>query len=49
MTLCSITLVAGCQKCPIVTVCPLKGIIGDYQKPEQPSTDSTRHPTQGKK
>jgi hypothetical protein len=35
MTLCPIALVAGCKKCPAFSVCPLKGVIGDY-KPEEP-------------
>lgn len=35
MTLCPIAIVAGCQKCPAVSVCPLKTIIGDAPKPEQ--------------
>lgn len=34
MTLCPIALVAGCQKCPAFTVCPLKSVVGDYKKPE---------------
>jgi hypothetical protein len=34
MTLCSIALAVGCKKCPAFSVCPLKGVIGDYQKPE---------------
>jgi hypothetical protein len=34
MTLCPIALAAGCNKCPIVSACPLKGVIGDYKKPE---------------
>lgn len=39
MTLCPIALVAGCAKCPAFNVCPLKGVIGDYKKPEeQPPT-----------
>ena len=36
MTLCPIALVAGCKKCPAFSVCPLKGVIGDYKKPEEP-------------
>ena len=32
MTLCPIALVVGCKKCPAVTVCPLKSVIGDYGK-----------------
>ena len=35
MTLCPIALVAGCKKCPAFSACPLKGVIGDYQKPEE--------------
>ena len=34
MTLCPLALVAGCRNCPIVALCPLKGVIGDDQKPE---------------
>ena len=32
MTLCPVALAVGCKKCPIFTVCPVKGIIGDYKK-----------------
>ncbi len=34
MTLCPIAIVAGCQKCPALKICPLKGVLGDYRKPE---------------
>lgn len=34
MTLCPIAIAVGCKKCPAFTVCPLKGVIGDYKKPE---------------
>jgi len=37
MTLCPIALVAGCTKCPAYSVCPLKGVIGDY-KPDDTQT-----------
>lgn len=39
MTLCPIALVAGCKKCPVVTACPLKSVIGDYQKPGETQTE----------
>jgi len=39
MTLCPIALAAGCQRCPAFSVCPLKGVIGDYKKPEEPPKD----------
>ncbi len=29
MTLCPLALTVGCKKCPIFSVCPLKGVIGD--------------------
>ena len=32
MTLCPIAIVASCKKCPAVSVCPLKTVIGDYMK-----------------
>ena len=32
MTLCPVALAAGCKKCPVVAVCPLKTVIGDYPK-----------------
>ena len=32
MTACPIAIVASCRKCPVFTVCPLKGVIGDYGK-----------------
>jgi hypothetical protein len=38
MTLCPIAIVAGCQKCPAFKVCPLKGVIGDQQKPSESKT-----------
>jgi hypothetical protein len=34
MTLCPIAVVAGCQKCPVFKVCPLKTVIGD--QPSKP-------------
>ena len=41
MTLCPIAIVAGCQKCPAFSVCPLKSVIGDAPKadakPEAPT------------
>ena len=32
MTLCPVALAASCKKCPIVSVCPLKTVLGDYPK-----------------
>ena len=40
MTLCPVALTAGCKKCPVFSVCPLKSVIGDQQKTDE--TDSKR-------
>lgn len=32
MTLCPIALVSGCRKCALFSMCPVKGVIGDYRK-----------------
>ena len=38
MTLCPVALAVGCKKCPIFSVGPVKGVIGDYKKePETPA------------
>lgn len=29
LTLCPVALAAGCRRCPIFSVCPLKSVIGD--------------------
>jgi len=47
MTLCPIALVVGCKKCPAFSVCPLKGVIGDYKKPEK--TQTNQHSGKAKK
>jgi hypothetical protein len=46
VTLCPIAIAAGCKKCPVFTVCPLKSVIGDHKpaneagkKPASPSSD----------
>ncbi len=36
MTICPIALAVGCRKCPIFAVCPVKGVIGDYRKDDDP-------------
>jgi hypothetical protein len=38
MTLCPIAIVAGCKNCPAFSVCPLKGVIGDYRQEEETQT-----------
>lgn len=36
MTLCPVALAVGCNKCPAFSMCPAKGIIGDYKKDAPP-------------
>jgi len=38
MTLCPVAIAVGCKKCPIFSVCPAKGVIGDYTKEDSAST-----------
>ena len=38
MTLCPVALAVGCEKCPIVKVCPAKSVIGDFEKEESDET-----------
>jgi hypothetical protein len=41
MTLCPIAIAVGCRKCPIVSVCPVKTVIGDFaQPPAKPAADA---------
>lgn len=35
MVICPVALAVGCRKCPIFRVCPVKGVIGDYKKPQE--------------
>lgn len=42
MTLCPIALASGCKKCAIFSMCPLKGVIGDYRKDDPPKRDAER-------
>jgi hypothetical protein len=40
MTLCPIAIAVGCKKCPAFAVCPVKSIIGDYNKDAETKTGS---------
>ena len=44
MTLCPVAIVAGCKKCPVYSVCPLKTVIGDAPKPGAASPPPARKP-----
>lgn len=50
MTLCPIAVVAGCRKCPLFSVCPLKTVIGDQSKAEEkPEAKNAPPPRQKRK
>ena len=53
MTVCPIAIAVGCKKCPIFSVCPVKGIIGDYKKeepaPKSASPDKAKAAAKGRK
>lgn len=40
MTVCPIALAVGCKKCAVFSVCPVKGVIGDYKAEEKPEAKS---------
>lgn len=42
MTVCPIAIVASCQKCPAVKVCPLKTVLGDYPKDDSAKTNNDK-------
>ncbi len=46
MTLCPIALAAGCNKCLAVTVCPLKSVLGNFQKPGESQTQQNSEKAQ---
>jgi hypothetical protein len=47
MTLCPIALVAGCQRCPLFTVCPLKTFVGDQGGKTEPTPTHPDEPDEG--
>jgi hypothetical protein len=49
MKLCPIAIVSGCAKCPIYKPCPLKGVIGDYVKPEDKKDAASKSATNKQK
>ena len=38
MTLCPIAIAVGCKKCPVYSICPVKGIIGDVKPDDAASS-----------
>lgn len=37
MTICPIAIAVGCEKCPAFKVCPLKTVLGDQKKADDPA------------
>ena len=44
MTLCPIAIAVGCKKCPAFSVCPLKEVIGDHKKEDDPAAKPASTP-----
>jgi hypothetical protein len=42
-------MAVGCKRCPIFSVCPAKGVIGDYKADESASTKEKPASTSGTK
>ncbi len=40
MTLCPYAIVAGCEKCPVLKICPLKSVIGNQSKQGSSKADN---------
>jgi hypothetical protein len=36
MTLCPVALAVGCEKCPVFSICLVKGKLGDYTPVKKP-------------
>jgi len=52
MLLCPIAIAVGCNKCPLVSVCPLKSTIGNYKlepPPMQAAPAKPKDKTRGKR
>jgi len=45
MTLCPVALAIGCRKCPVFSVCPAKGVIGDYKEEKKDQNPGDRTAT----
>jgi hypothetical protein len=49
MVLCPVALAVGCQKCPVFSICPAKGVIGDYRGDQAKPAKSQPAATKKKK
>jgi hypothetical protein len=37
MKVCPVAIAVGCKKCPVYSICPAKGLIGDYNPDKKPT------------
>lgn len=44
MTICPVAIAAGCKKCPMFKVCPLKTVLGDQKPGGGSDSDSKKSP-----
>ncbi len=42
MTLCPIALAVGCEKCPALSICPLKTVFGNAPRQVEPRAGQTK-------
>ena len=42
MKLCPVAIAVGCAKCPVVKVCPAKGVIGDFKAAVSETTEKAK-------
>ena len=41
MVLCPVAMAVGCRKCPVFSVCPAKGLLGDHVADAAPKKDAS--------
>lgn len=47
MTLCPIALMMSCERCFVVSFCPLKGVVGDYRRESREGENGESPPEDG--
>jgi hypothetical protein len=47
MKICPVAIAVGCSKCPVYSVCPAKGIIGDYKPKDAAAAKEKAPPKRG--
>ena len=39
MKICPVAIAVGCRKCPVFSICPAKGVIGDFKALAKPDKE----------